>query len=1324
MKSRKQDAKKQDAKKQDAKKQDAKKQDITKKNIKEVYEEKFVNVDDYNDKEYNNFLLKKELLERTELEKKGETHEYLYPNLNDPQFNIKIAEKKEFNDTKYDGSIYDIEEQAEKLCNADFELSTNQMFVRNFLSFQTPYNSLLLYHGLGTGKTCSAITVAEEMRNYLNQLGINQRILIVASPNVQENFKLQLFDERRLKLVDGLWNLRACTGNKYLKEINPMNMKGLSKEKVIRQINRIIQLSYLFLGYTEFANYITKKSSLEGVEITSEKKRKQEMKRRMKKHFNNRLIIIDEVHNIRISEDNSDKRVAQELFKLVKHVDNLRLLFLSATPMYNSYKEIVWLLNIMNLNDGRSTIEISDVFDKNGNLLIDKDGNNVGEEIIKRKSTGYVSFVRGENPYTFPYRIFPSMFAPEHTFNNEKSSLSYPRRQLNGKPIVQPLEHIDVFVDGIGSYQETGYNYIIDELKNSSTTNKEGLPSFENMESFGYTMLQKPLLALNMIYPSKKLDKLHMNKREDDAMSAIAEESMTAIAEESMSAIAEESVTAIADESMTAIADEPITTIDDINIIQQDKEEKIAKPIKTKATFDSKSLIGGNGLKRIMKYTETSNPPSKKNFEYKTEEYGRIFAPSEIEKYSSKIKNITDSITNSNGIVLIYSQYIDGGLIPMALALEEIGFRRFGSKASSLFKKAPRSPIDAMTLTEQSGSENEELQNNNSFQPATYTMITGEKGLSPDSVGDLKALTNEDNKNGEKIKVVLISKTGAEGIDFKNIRQIHIMEPWYNLNLIEQIIGRGVRTCSHKQLPFTERNVEIFLYGTLLNGHADEAVDLYIYRLAEMKAVQIGRVSRILKESSVDCILNIDQTNFTENNFNTVVKQKLSNNQIIDYRVGDKPFTVSCDYMETCDFKCKPYKDISDKDVKLDSYDETFIMMNTEKIIQRVRDLFKERFYYTKNDLISHINIVKDYPLVQIYAALSQLIEDNNEYIMDKYGRLGHLINIEDFYLFQPIELNNPNISIYDRSVPIQYKRDSVIYPIEDTETMEMKLNDNIVDPENIKQQQVLDGIISKYNIGTTEKDKIERGEENWYIYVYNVFESLKDTIPSGLLNKYLIYHIIETLPYNEMVVLINYLYFKDNKEENKEENKEDNKEEMTTLKEIESVMKEYFDTKIITYKQLNGLLLLKNNKRQLLIQDKKNAIWKEAESEDVDDLADTIQSMEIPISTLNTYIGFIGDFKNEYSIFKVKNMEDKRSKGARCDQSGKSDTLNVLNKIINEDGKYTIDNTKKRNKMEFCIIQEMMLRYYDEIEKDSKKWFLSISEVAINHKRDELTIR
>ena len=283
-----------------------------------------------------------------------------------------------------------------------------------------------------------------------------------------------------------------------------------------------------------------------------------------------------------------------------------------------------------------------------------------------------------------------------------------------------------------------------------------------------------------------------------------------------------------------------------------------------------------------------------------------------------------------------------------------------------------------------------------------------------------------------KIKVVIISMTGAEGLDFKNLRQVHILEPWYNLSLIEQIIGRAIRTCSHKQLKYIERNVEIFLYGTLLNDSDEESVDLYIYRLAEMKAVQIGRVSRLLKESSVDCILNIDQTKFTEENMNVIVKQKLSNKMIIDYPVGDKAKTVSCDYMDTCDFKCKPFKTITENEVKLDTYDESFIIMNTEKITQRIRELFKNRFFYKKDKLISEINVIKNYPLVQINTALTTLIEDENEYITDKFNRIGHLKNIEDYYLFQPIELNNENISIFDRRNPIDYKHESVMYPLKE----------------------------------------------------------------------------------------------------------------------------------------------------------------------------------------------------------------------------------------------------------------------------------------------------
>ena len=86
-----------------------------------------------------------ELKNRDELSR-DEEYNYLYPNLDDPNFNIKIAERKEFNDTKYDGKIKDVQEVSDNICNAEFELSPHQLFVKNFLSFQTPYNSLLLYH--------------------------------------------------------------------------------------------------------------------------------------------------------------------------------------------------------------------------------------------------------------------------------------------------------------------------------------------------------------------------------------------------------------------------------------------------------------------------------------------------------------------------------------------------------------------------------------------------------------------------------------------------------------------------------------------------------------------------------------------------------------------------------------------------------------------------------------------------------------------------------------------------------------------------------------------------------------------------------------------------------------------------------------------------------------------------------------------------------------------------------------------------------------------------------------------------------------------------
>ena len=183
-------------------------------------------------------------------------YNFLYPLLSQSDFNIKIAEKREFYDTRYPEETkhnrVHIAEHGDFLCNErEFELMPHQMFVRNFLSNLTPYNGLLLFHGTGTGKTCTSISVCEEMRAYYKHINSPQKILIIASPNVKENFKIQLFDSRKLKKINGVWNLRACTGSTYLREINPMNMKNLKKENVIKEVKKIIRNSYKFIGYTE-----------------------------------------------------------------------------------------------------------------------------------------------------------------------------------------------------------------------------------------------------------------------------------------------------------------------------------------------------------------------------------------------------------------------------------------------------------------------------------------------------------------------------------------------------------------------------------------------------------------------------------------------------------------------------------------------------------------------------------------------------------------------------------------------------------------------------------------------------------------------------------------------------------------------------------------------------------------------------------------------------------------------------------------------------------------------------------------------------------------
>ena len=1325
-------------------------------------------------------------------------NDFLYPSLDDPNFLIKISEKKEFNDTRYDAVIADVKKHSEELSNIEYGLLPQQAFVRNFLSFQTPYNSLLLFHGLGSGKTCSAIGVCEENREYLMQMGINKKIIIVASPNVQDNFKLQLFDERKLKQVDGIWTISGCISNKLLKEVNISNSREMTKEMIVNSVRKLIDTYYEFYGYIQFANEIDKY-----IEDKENVLKDTNVIKKLQHEFSDRLIVIDEVHNIRIDKESSNKNITKNLMLLVSIVNGIRLLLLSATPMFNNYSEIIWLLNLMNSNDKRGIIHVSDVFNKNGSFKKDKDGNEIGKELLIRKAIGYVSYVRGENPYTFPFRVYPNTFAKENTF---LSTDMYPTYQLNGKKIAEEtkIKKLYVYLTQIGNYQEYGYKYIIDNLRSKKSVQKKG---FKELQAFGYSDLQLPIEALNIIYPYDGLEELaskienieYVDEEENvDELENVEMMKSTIVGGDSSSDESEisESYSSESDEpesdepesdkselEVPEISDEPEPEVPEMSDEPEEEEYYTFKKEPTKETkskktlykIDPKEIVGKQGLKRVMKYEDTNKPMFKGNFIYK-KGYDKIFHPDKIGKYSSKIQAICNCIYNrktdevSDGIIIIYSNYIDGGLVPMALALEEMGFTRF--KNNSLFEKPPTSPVDVRTMKPSSNKSN--------FKPAKYAMITGDPKLSKDNNADMKFITADENIRGENIKVVLLSQAGSEGLDFKGIRQIHIMDPWYNINRLEQIIGRGVRNGSHKLLPFEERNVMIYLHATIIGFNPEEeSADLYIYRSTELKAIKIGKVTRLLKETSVDCIINYDQSLLTNENLNKIeanrnITQELSTKQVVNnFQVGDIDNSVTCDFM-TCEYKCNPHKDINENNISVDTYNETFIKSNSDKIINRIKQLMKEKFFYIQKDFIKRINFPKKYPPEQVNSAITQLIEDPSEFILDKYGRTGHLINLGEYYLFQPSEIDYSNISMYERSVPINFKHDDIRFEIkhkplhnvndkrgiyenrlfeemkdeeivnEETKGEEMTSNNQrkTVSQSNYRTElkksiaynktDILKKYYKIYKIHTSENEITDKNVtqddlDNNFIFKYMINDDtiIKEpdrNVRKRIVSELITHKLFDLLNLENKINILNALEIPISERDMQDEN--------YTL--FINSLQEHLSSKIINEKGIFGIFFSigKNKKKDLnyFIKNKNN-IWAEALPQDrnIINNSELYKSMNISNYKLSEYLGFIGiqNKKEDSYLFKLKknNTEagkNKVSKGFACNTHNKQKLLDdIVNKFnIDSEGnpKITDLNKRKYQPKDLCILTELTYRYYQKINYNDMLWFVSTEFATINN--------
>ena len=141
---------------------------------------------------------------------------------------------------------------------------------------------------------------------------------------------------------------------------------------------------------------------------------------------------------------------------------------------------------------------------------------------------------------------------------------------------------------------------------------------------------------------------------------------------------------------------------------------------------------------------------------------------------------------------------------------------------------------------------------------------------------------------GEIIKVLMITSSGSEGINLRNTRYVHIMEPYWHPVRTDQVIGRARRICSHTKLPAALQTVEVFVYLMELTKEQLESKDAIelkrkdlskiakvpvtsdqlLYEISEIKAKLSKQLIDAVKSSAFDCNLynNGDCVNFGETN--------------------------------------------------------------------------------------------------------------------------------------------------------------------------------------------------------------------------------------------------------------------------------------------------------------------------------------------------------------------------------------------------------------------------------------------------------------------------
>jgi hypothetical protein len=759
------------------------------------------------------------------------------------------------------------------------ELLPYQKLVRDYLLLESPYRGLLVYHGLGSGKTCSAIGVAESLLS-------TKKVFILLPASLQSNFRQEIrkcgdpiytqnnfWETRTLRteadkqpaLAMGISDDFLKSQGRYFVTVpnQPSNYNTLPldiRKGIDAQIEDLISSRYNFINYN-------------GLNGTSVKALIPEDDPKESKTFENSVVIIDEAHNL-ISRAINKSDIGRRIYDAIYYAKDCKVVALSGTPLINRPNEIAFLLNLLRGPIERLAIPVKEMptWDEAGMKKYFKaipEVDTVEFNSVKR----LIMVTRNPNHFKSIYNEAGDRIAVKY---DETVTSKTAGDWVDGLR----KSFADTFPGGVLAARE----YIEKEaLECLPTDFSEFVNTFiDGLDVKNALLFQKRIQGLVSYY--KGSDERMLPKRTDDDKMIEKVE----MSDEQFNRYLEMRHKEISMESKKS-SKGPGSLNEDFSTYRV-----MSRLV---CNYAVPSDLRGSSEETNE---DTADDDKAAVLEKLRQDPARFLQEEGLKMYSPKMLKMLANIKETGNVnQLIYSNYRKlEGLGIISAILDANGYQAYRIvKVDGKYVEDPTLDPKKPAYAFYTGEEKKEIKEImlHIFNEDYRTL----QSVYPEHVQSMKESILK--RGGEKLLCVLmITASGAEGINLKNVRRIHISEPHWNPSRTDQVMGRGIRLCSHatrqtlgaggtvnvEVVPIEDRTIRISYYISVFSdaqaksssgfnivstrradtrpkgydkkdgGRAPDAFmtsDEFLYEISYEKGRITGGITRLIKQAAVDC---------------------------------------------------------------------------------------------------------------------------------------------------------------------------------------------------------------------------------------------------------------------------------------------------------------------------------------------------------------------------------------------------------------------------------------------------------------------------------------